>query len=83
MRDSDLDALGKHSQEISEILRISDRTVEFHAFNACHKLGVVTQAQAVAIALREWIIGPPSLLELLSFRRGCRHGFFNWHVCGE
>jgi hypothetical protein len=49
-------------QETSEILHISDSTVEFHAFNACHKLGDLTRAQAAAIALREGIIRALSVL---------------------
>jgi len=43
--------VGKTSWEISRILKISERTVNFHANNAKRKLGAVNRLQAVALAL--------------------------------
>lgn len=43
---------GKSSWEISAILKISERTVNFHVGNILRKLQVVNRAQAVAVALR-------------------------------
>lgn len=47
---------------IGEVLHITRRTVDQHTQNAIHKLGAVHRTQAVAIALRERLIGndPPS-----------------------
>lgn len=39
-------ARGKSSTNIAVILRISDRTVNFHIDNAMRKLGVATRIQA-------------------------------------
>jgi DNA-binding CsgD family transcriptional regulator len=47
---------GKSSWEISAILKISERTVNFHVGNIIHKLGVVNRAQAVAVAARSGLI---------------------------
>ncbi len=42
--------LGKTSWDISVILRISERTVNYHVQNIIHKLGVVNRMQAVSVA---------------------------------
>jgi DNA-binding CsgD family transcriptional regulator len=47
---------GKSSWEISAILKISERTVNFHVGNVLQKLGVVNRAQAVAVAARSGLI---------------------------
>lgn len=47
---------GKTSWEISVILNISARTVNFHAGNIMRKLGVSNRAQAVAVAVRSGLI---------------------------
>ncbi|WP_319526251.1 LuxR C-terminal-related transcriptional regulator [uncultured Desulfosarcina sp.] len=47
---------GKSSWEISQILRCSERTVNFHVSNIKAKLGVVNRAQAVAVGLRYGVI---------------------------
>jgi DNA-binding CsgD family transcriptional regulator len=47
---------GKCSWDISVILSISERTVNFHANNIRHKLNAVSRSQAVAIALHHGII---------------------------
>jgi LuxR family transcriptional regulator, quorum-sensing system regulator CviR len=47
---------GKSSWEISAILKISERTVNFHVGNIIQKLGVVNRAQAVAVAVRSGLI---------------------------
>lgn len=49
-------AAGKTSWEASEILRTSQRTVEFHLRNAALKLDAVNRVQCVAEALRHGII---------------------------
>jgi LuxR family transcriptional regulator, quorum-sensing system regulator BjaR1 len=51
-------ARGKSAWDIGEILKISQRTVEQHASNACSKLGATNRAHAVAIAIRERLIEP-------------------------
>jgi len=51
-------ALGKSAWEIGEILKISERTVEWHVENTCRKLDAVNRTQAIAIALRDRIIQP-------------------------
>jgi DNA-binding CsgD family transcriptional regulator len=55
-------AQGKSAWEIGGILHISKRTVDGHTHNAMRKLGAANRTQAVAIALRERLIGksPPS-----------------------
>ncbi|MFY9895042.1 MAG: MEDS domain-containing protein [Xanthobacteraceae bacterium] len=55
-------AQGKSAWEIGEILHIAKRTVDQHTQNAARKLGAVNRTQAVALALRERLIGndPPS-----------------------
>jgi len=54
-------AQGKSAWEIGEILHISKRTVDEHTQKAIRKLGAVNRTQAVAVALRERVIGknPP------------------------
>jgi DNA-binding CsgD family transcriptional regulator len=47
---------GKSSWEISAILKISERTVNFHVGNILRKLQVVNRAQAVAVAVRSGLI---------------------------
>ncbi len=42
--------LGKTSWDISVILRISERTVNYHVQNIIHKLGTVNRMQAVSVA---------------------------------
>ena len=48
---------GKSSFEVSMILNISERTVNFHSNNILRKLDAVNRVQAVAIALEKRIIG--------------------------
>ena len=48
---------GKSSFEVSMILNISERTVNFHCNNIMRKLDAVNRVQAVAIALEKRIIG--------------------------
>jgi len=47
---------GKSSWDISVILRISERTVNFHIYNIMHKLCVVNRSQMVAVAVRQGLI---------------------------
>jgi DNA-binding CsgD family transcriptional regulator len=47
---------GKSSWAISIILDISERTVNFHAYNIMQKLGAVNRPQAVAVATRLGLI---------------------------
>lgn len=47
---------GKSTWEISMILRLSERTVHFHAQNIMHKLDASSRAHAVAIAMEEGIL---------------------------
>jgi DNA-binding CsgD family transcriptional regulator len=47
---------GKSSWDISAILGISERTVNFHVRNIMHKLDVVNRPQAVAVALEKGLI---------------------------
>ncbi len=42
--------MGKTSWDISVILRISERTVNYHVNNIMRKLGVVNRMQAVSMA---------------------------------
>ena len=49
-------AAGKSVIDIGEILKISDRTVEWHLRRSIEKLGARTRTNAVAVALREGII---------------------------
>jgi DNA-binding CsgD family transcriptional regulator len=42
--------MGKTSWDISVILRISERTVNYHVNNIIRKLGVVNRMQAVSMA---------------------------------
>lgn len=48
---------GKSAQEIAKLLRIAKRTVDEHTQKAIRKLGAANRTQAVAIALRERLIG--------------------------
>jgi DNA-binding CsgD family transcriptional regulator len=50
-------AQGKSAWEIGEILHIAKRTVDEHTQKAIRKLGAANRTQAVAIALREGVIG--------------------------
>ncbi len=50
-------AEGKSNWDVSVILKISERTVRFHVNNAMRKLDAVNRTQAVAIAMREELIG--------------------------
>jgi DNA-binding CsgD family transcriptional regulator len=42
--------MGKTSWDMSKILRISERTVNYHVNNIIRKLGVVSRLQAVSVA---------------------------------
>jgi len=53
-------AEGKSASQIGEILHITKRTVDEHTHNAARKLGAANRTQAVAIALRERLIGKSS-----------------------
>jgi DNA-binding NarL/FixJ family response regulator len=46
-------AAGRSQSEISELMRISNRTVKHHLGNVYHKLGARSQAEAVVLAYRE------------------------------
>lgn len=50
-------AVGKSDWAIGRILRISDKTVNFHVENAKRKFGVATRLQAVIAAMRQGVIG--------------------------
>jgi DNA-binding CsgD family transcriptional regulator len=50
-------SLGKSAWEIGEILGIAKRTVDEHAQTAARKLGAANRTQAVAIAVRDRLIG--------------------------
>ncbi len=47
---------GKSSWDVSAILNISERTVNFHVQNIMQKLNAVSRTQAVAVALEKGII---------------------------
>jgi DNA-binding CsgD family transcriptional regulator len=47
---------GKSSWEISKILNCSKRNVDFHMESTKKKLGAVTRAHAVAVALQSGLI---------------------------
>jgi LuxR family transcriptional regulator, quorum-sensing system regulator CviR len=47
---------GKSSWDISVILGISERTVNFHVYNMMRKLGVTSRLQAVAVATESGLI---------------------------
>ena len=49
-------ASGKTAWEISKILNIAERTVNFHSNNAKEKFNVATRSQAVVEALRRGLI---------------------------
>jgi DNA-binding CsgD family transcriptional regulator len=53
-------ARGKSASQIGEVLHITKRTVDEHTQNAIRKLGAANRTQAVAIALRERLIGESS-----------------------
>ncbi len=44
---------GKSSWEVSVILNITERTVNFHVRNIMHKLNAVSRTQAVAVAMEQ------------------------------
>ena len=48
---------GKTSWEISQILRISERTVNFHVHNILSKLQASTRGHAIALAMQQGLIG--------------------------
>lgn len=50
-------ARGKSAWEVGEILHIGKRTVDEHVRTAVQKLGACNRTHAVAIALRDRIIG--------------------------
>ena len=50
-------AAGKSDWAIGRILRISDKTVNFHVENAKRKFGVGTRLQAVTAAMRNGMLG--------------------------
>lgn len=52
-------ALGKTTNEISDILGISRHTVNFHLRNACFKLNARNRAAAIAKAIHASILKPP------------------------
>jgi DNA-binding CsgD family transcriptional regulator len=47
---------GKSSWEISAILDITERTVNFHINNIMQKLNAVSRTQAVAVAIEKGLI---------------------------
>lgn len=47
---------GKSSWDISVILGISERTVNFHVYNIMQKLGAINRPQALAVAARLGLI---------------------------
>src|SRR5690606_24626965 len=49
-------SLGKTSWETGLILGVTERTVNFHIGNACHKLGVNNRGAAIAIAVRQRLL---------------------------
>jgi LuxR family quorum sensing-dependent transcriptional regulator len=50
-------ARGKSAWEVGEILHIAKRTVDEHVQTAVRKLGAVNRTHAVALAMRDRIIG--------------------------
>lgn len=50
-------AAGKSDWAIGRILKISDKTVNFHVENAKRKFGVGTRLQAVIAAMRKGVLG--------------------------
>ena len=50
-------AQGKSAEQIGAILHVTKRTANAHIQNATRKLGAVNKTQAVAISLRERLIG--------------------------
>ncbi|OWT75880.1 MULTISPECIES: helix-turn-helix transcriptional regulator [unclassified Achromobacter] len=44
-------ALGKPSREIAQLLGVSERTINFHLQNACHKLSARNRRVAVVTAI--------------------------------
>lgn len=51
-------ATGKSDWQIGQILRISDKTVNFHVENMKRKCGVATRIQVVVRAVHEGRIAP-------------------------
>lgn len=56
-------ALGKTSWEVGAIVKLSERTVNFHVHNACRKLGVNRRQAAIAVSLQAGLL--PQKAELL------------------
>lgn len=56
-------AAGKTSYEAGAILRISPRTVDYHIYNACLKLGVHSRQAAVVMAVELGLF--PNIRKLL------------------
>jgi DNA-binding CsgD family transcriptional regulator len=48
--------VGKSSWDISVVLGVSERTINFHVYNLMLKLGALNRPQAVAIAIRRGLI---------------------------
>jgi LuxR family transcriptional regulator, quorum-sensing system regulator BjaR1 len=49
-------AIGKSAWDISEILNISNRTVEWHIAQAMKKIGATNRVQVVVLALKRGLI---------------------------
>lgn len=47
---------GKSSMEISKVIGISERTINFHIYNIIRKLGAINRIHAVALAVESGII---------------------------
>ena len=58
---------GKSTWDISQVLNITERTVNFHVKNIFKKLGVVSRAQAVAVAIDLGVINSSVLREKVEF----------------
>ena len=56
-------AAGKTSYEVGVITSISPRTVDYHIYNACAKLGVHNRQAAVAVAIELGLF--PNIRQLL------------------
>lgn len=56
-------AAGKTSWEIACILRITERTVNFHLQRAYRRLGVHTRAAAVVCAIRQGLVDVSAVTE--------------------
>ena len=49
-------AVGKSAWDVSEILNLSNRTVEWHIAEAMKKIGATNRVQAVVLALKRGLI---------------------------